>query len=181
VVFKLIVDGDAAAALAADGDLTLGFEQGTYAAVGTVRLAKDKYVGGKLGHPVDPAVTVKKLTAKLKGGPKDVIKILGFLHDAGGVPAQAPDVVVSLGFFEFTAAGDQFSRKGDTWIFQQKLLGNRKVVLDYAKGRIAISLSGIELGTYAQGPTRIHFAVDVGDLHFEDTPVLAVGKGGIGY
>ena len=172
VSFKLLVEGDLATALDPDGELTLSFERADYTAVGTVALAGDRFQPGKAGRLVDPSFHLGSFRAALKTGPKDSLGIKGVFDASGPTPGSAPEVVIRLGIFTFTAKADRFTQKGDKWVFSQRVVGTRKVTLDYKKGRVSISLRGVELGAYDSGLVPVTVSVEFGNVRFADMPVM---------
>jgi len=181
VVFKLIVVGDVANALPADGDVTLTFRQGTFSGSGVITMARSRFLPGKFGNIVDPPLRVSSISAKVKLGAKDVLKVKSTFDATGGVPEDAPDVTVKLGFFEFEVTSEQFTPKGNKFVFKQKGFGSRKVTLDYAKGTISIAISGVELGTPGGDGIPVRFAVGLGPLQFASRPVLSGRKRSLKY
>jgi len=181
VVFKLIVVGDVASALPADGDVTLTFRQGAFSGSGVVTLARSRFLPGKFGNLVDPPLRVSSISAKMKSGAKDVLKVKSTFDATGGVPEDAPDVTVKFGFFEFDVTSEQFTPKGNKFVFKQKVFGSRKVTLDYAKGTISISIGGVELGSPGGDGIPVRFAVGLGPLRFASQPVLSRRKGSLKY
>ena len=86
-------------------------------------------------------------------------------------------MVIKLGFFEFRARADQFTRKGEKYTFKQKVVGSRKVTLDYKKGQVSIALKGVELGKYDKGAPPVTVSIEFADVRFEDTPKMtSTGK-----
>jgi hypothetical protein len=181
VAYKLIVSGDAAAAVDADGELRLAFEQGGFSGLGIVLLEKGKFQPGKSGRLLDPPLRISSISAKMKSGPKDVVKVKSTFDVSGGMPDVAPDVHVLLGFFEFEVTGDQFTKKGSRFLFSEKVFGARKVTLDYAKGTISLSVGGVEVGVYNDDGIPIRFALELGSLRFVSQPVFSVNKGSMKY
>ena len=122
---------------------------------------------------MDPVFNLLSLRAALKPGAKDALIVKATFHAADGTPDAAPEVVIRLGGFAFTARANQFTRKGDKWTFKQKALAIRKVTLDFGKGRVAISLKGVELGSHARGAVQLPLSIEFDDVRFADVPVLS--------
>ncbi len=181
VGFKLILEGETGDAILSDGDLTVGFEQGDLECVGTITLAKDRFIPGRMGHLVDPALVVQKLSARLKPAARDALRISGMFEYPTAMPSEAPEVVIKLGVFEFTAKSELFQTKGSRHIFSQRAIGLRSVILDYARGRVMMSFTNVDLGDFEPGAESIPVSIDIGPIHFADTPVLSVGRGSLGY
>jgi hypothetical protein len=178
---KLVVDGPVAESVAADGELSVTFRHGAFEGVGVVTLEKGKFLAGKSGRLLDPPLRIGSISAKLKGGANDVMKVKAAFDAEGGVPETPPDVHVKLGFFEFDVPGDQFTPKGSKLLFKQKVFGTRKVTLDYAKGTISVSLGGVEVGNHSDDGIPIRFAFELGSLSFASQPVFSVRKGSLKY
>ena len=149
--------------------------------LGIVKLEKSKFLPGKFGRLVDPPLRIASISAKLKTGAKDVLKVKSTFDVAGGVPDEAPDVTVKFGFFDFEVTGDQFTQKGSKFLFKEKVFGARKVTLDFAKGTISLSIGGVELGVLNNDGIPVRFALGIGALRFASQPVLSVGKGSAKY
>ena len=113
------------------------------------------------------------MRASLSAGAKDVLKIKAAFSNGDQVPDAAPEVRIALGDFEFRAPGGQFTRKRDRYRFNQKLLGSRKVTLDYAKGVVTISLAGVELGSFEKGSVPVFVSIAFGEVRFADVPMLS--------
>ncbi|MHC4911312.1 MAG: hypothetical protein ACYTF9_16545, partial [Planctomycetota bacterium] len=177
VAFRLQAKGDVVAALEGDGELALSIEWPDYTAVGMVELSGDRFRAGKLGRLSDPRAFISSLRAALKPGARDVLKIKAVFDASSGAPETAPDVEIGLGTFTFTAKSDQFTRRGDKWIFTQRVLGTRRVSLDFRAGKVSISLQAVELGEFAQGAMPVGVSIAFGDLLVEDAPVMkSTGK-----
>jgi len=171
VKFKLQATGALVDAIDPDAALTISFTNGDFLATGTIGLAGDKFQPGKLGEWLDPAFNIVSLGAKLKGA-KGALVIKAAFHAPGGVPDEASEVVVTLGYFTFRAPANQFKKKGDRWLFSQKVFGARKITLDYKKGLATISLKGVAVGSYPTGPIRVRVGVEFAGVRFEDTPEM---------
>ncbi len=181
VTFKLTLEGALADAVEADGELSLAFRNQDFFALGTVQLTQDRFAAGKTGRLVDPPFQLSKFSGRLQFGDKDSLKMRGEFDASAGAPEVAPDVIVTVGFFEFTAPGGQFVRSKDKWVFKQTAVGTRTITLDYGKGRVSVSLKGIDLGQYDAGAAPAALGVEFGDVRFFDVPDLAAAKSSLKY
>jgi hypothetical protein len=141
--------------------------------MGVVALRADAFALGK-GRIVDPPLIVSALAARLAGENRDGLVAKAWFDASEGVPATLPDVVVCLRFFEFRAAGADFTGKGmkRTYLARVQAGGPasvRKVVLDWAKGTVTVALTGVTLGTFEKGPVEVPFTLSLGTLSASDT------------
>jgi titin len=173
VGFTLQTDDAHVALPGPDDTLTIAYENGSFRAVGTVRLAGGVFLPPKKGSYVDPPFNVVTVVASLKSGAKDTLSVKGGFYPTDGVPAAAPEVHVSFGPYDLVAASLDFKRVGNSWVFKESGLGSTTVTLDYAKGTLSVVVKGVELGSYGAGSEPVHVLVEFAGVHFEDTPSLA--------
>jgi hypothetical protein len=177
VTFRLTLKGAAADALDPDGETVLRYRNGPFDASGVVALTGGGFAIGR-DRLVDPSVVVSGFAATLRGKGRDSLKVSGWFDASGDPPAQAPDVTVRLDGYEFVARGTGFEAAGDRRIFSLRASAggvtlSRKVVLDWAKGTVQVTLLGVDLGEFEQGAVPVTFSLEVGSGRCTDTFVAA--------
>jgi len=172
VAFTLQTDDSVVVLPAADGPLTVSYANGAFRAVGTVQLSGDAFAPPARGAFVDPLFNLVSVAAALKSGAKDALTVKGAFHPTDGTPAGAPDFHLEFGTYVLDALGSDFTRSGDKWSYFDRSLGTTSIVLDYAKGTIAVAVRGTELGTHGGVQEPVYVAVEFGDVHFADTPTM---------
>ncbi len=178
VAFEANLVGDGVASLDPDEELVVRYENGEFRAWGAVRLSADRFEPSKgIGRHVDPSFTVADLSVSLATGRKDTVRLRGTFDTGGGLPVEPPEVTVTVGAMDFRAPPEEFRVRGGKLIFAQNVVGARKVVLDYDKGRFTASLGSVELGVFEDGVHPVVVEVSVGEVHFRSTLYLtAKGK-----
>jgi fibronectin type 3 domain-containing protein len=172
VAFTLQTDDSVVVLPAADDPLTVSYTNGAFRAVGTVQLSADAFAPPARGAFVDPLFNLVSIVAALKTGAKDALTLKGVFHPTDGTPAGAPDFHLEFGSYTLDALGSDFTRSGNKWTYFDRSLGTTSIVLDYAKGTLAVAVRGTELGTHGGLQEPVHVAVDFGDVHFADTPTM---------
>jgi len=162
--FALKATGDFTGEVAADGPLTLHFNDATVDGSGTVTLAQGKFALGKVRSAlITPNLYLLKAAAKLKGGGKDKLALIVGFATNGTTPAQASEVEIGFGgTFSVTVPAASFTKKGDVFTFKGDIGGVTKVVVNYARETIAVAGSGLDLGTFAQGGNAVTVAIAIG-------------------
>ena len=162
-----------------DGELVVRFSTGTYDAMGTAQLS-----GGQLnpkkgqGRLLSPPVQISSIKGKVKNAGNATLKVKALFAPFDPVPGTTPDVSLTLRTYTFEFVGTDFSGTGS----KRKLkIGDWKVTLDLAKGTLTASGKGLFLGSFDEGPQAMKIAVRIGDLVYQDLPVVAVTKTALVY
>jgi hypothetical protein len=177
VTFKLTLRGAPVDALDPDGETVFAYRNGPFDASGLVTLTADRFAIGR-NRLVDPALVVSSFTATLRGKGRDSLKLTGYFDASAGVPQVAPDVLLHLDRFEFRAKGTEFKTSGSRQTFSIRasvgaLTIARKVVLDWAKGTVQVSLAGADLGEFEVGAVPVNVSLEIGTAKCGDTYVAA--------
>jgi hypothetical protein len=177
VTFKLTLRGAPVDALDPDGETVFAYRNGPFDASGLVQLTGGRFAIGT-SRLVDPALVVSSFTATLRGKGRDSLKLTGYFDASAGVPPVAPDVLLHLDRFEFRAKGTEFRTAGNRQTFSIRasvgaLTIARKVVLDWAKGTVQVSLVGADLGEFEVGAVPVSVSLEIGAVKCGDTYVAA--------
>ncbi len=164
--FTLKRTGDLSGLLPVDGDVSLHFTNAAVDSKGDVKVAKGKYVLGKVrGALVAPNLYVASAKATVKGGGKDALTLVVGLATNGQTPASASDLTVKFGgtlsrtipAAKFAKTGDKFTFKGDA-----SVPGITSVVLDYMKETITLKGKSLDLGAFSDGANAVEIDVSLG-------------------
>ena len=121
---------------------------------------------------MDPSFNLLSVRASLRAGSKDVLRIKGAFSNGDVLPDTAPEVTVTVGTFTLKFPSGQFTRRNDRYKYSQKVLGRRKVTVDFAKGTFTVSLAGVELGPYEKGSVPVTVSIEFESVRFRDTPLM---------
>ncbi len=139
-------DGDVDLSFAASGFTTATAR--AHVAAGAFKLGK---VRGSLATPPFFPSSAKISLSSTK--PDSVSLKAGFAAD-GATPAALGTVTIAVGpVLSLTVAGASFVKKGDVFKYATKFLGGKaSLTIDFGKGTVALTATGVELGALA-GPT----------------------------
>ncbi|MHC4860435.1 MAG: choice-of-anchor D domain-containing protein, partial [Planctomycetota bacterium] len=154
-----------AAAEPADGALAMRFTNDDLDAGCTVTLVSGRFRLGKgAGSLAEPAMVPEKAKGKLLGGGKDGMKIVARWAGDGKVPTTPPDFSVGFGDgFQATVASADFVPRGNRFLYRGSGTGLTKLVIDYARGQIALTVKRADLGSVPEGPSAVELKVALGD------------------
>jgi len=163
--FKLITVGDFSGKIDPEGELALRFANSAVDASGTVTLTDGRYALGKIrGALIAPNLYLARARTTLKGSGKDALQMVVGLATGGTTPADASDLTIGFGNnFLVVVPAAAFTKVGDRFLFTGASEGITKVVLDYARERIAIFGKRLDLGEFAEGGNRVLVSVGLGD------------------
>ncbi len=161
--FTLKVTGDFRGKIDMDGPLELRFIQGAVDAAATVALRKGRFAFGKVrGSLTSPSLWFDVLKAKLRVGGDDRFTVRIGLGSLGATPEKAPDIQVQFGTaLGRTLTGDEFTKRGDSFVRARPAGGISRVVFDYARGTLTMSEYHTETDLI-EGAQSLLVAVSVG-------------------
>jgi len=176
--FKMTLRQDLTGLVDPEGPLTVRFTDPAVDGSGVVTLGHGHFVlGRKPGTLLAPRLYVFRVRAHLSGAGGDELTVLvGFATD-GHPPAVAPDVGLTFGdTYALTVPGSSFVRKGGQFVAKNRAT-RTTAVLDFLRETLAVHVSGVDLGTFVDGPQQVRVGVTLGpEVSTDDVRMVRAGS-----